>query len=67
MLIGLIPDVHQSTHFIKMVKENIDHLDKLVFLGDYVDNWQSSILWYIPENNPINIISKIISNILCIK
>lgn len=61
MLIGLIPDVHQSTHFIKMVEENIDHLDKLVFLGDYVDNWQSSILWHIPENNPINIINKIVS------
>lgn len=61
MLIGLIPDIHQSTHFIKMVENNIDHLDKLVFLGDYVDNWQSSVLWHIPKNNPINIINKVVS------
>ncbi len=61
MLIGLIPDIHQTTHFIKMVEENIDRLDKLVFLGDYTDNWQSEILWYIPQHNPINIINKVVS------
>ena len=61
MLIGIIPDIHQTTHFIKMVKDNIDHLDKLVFLGDYVDNWLENLWWQIPEHNPINIINKIVS------
>ena len=60
MLIGIIPDVHQTIHFMKMVETNINHLDKLVFLGDYVDHWYSNLWWHICEHNPINIINKII-------
>lgn len=61
MLIGIIPDVHQTTHFIKMVEDNINRLDKLVFLGDYVDNWLEKIWWHIPEHNPVNTINKVVS------
>lgn len=61
MLIGIIPDVHQTTHFIKMVEDNISRLDKLIFLGDYVDNWLEQPWWNIPEHNPINVINKIVS------
>ena len=61
MLIGIIPDVHQTTHFIKFVEDNINHLDKLVFLGDYVDNWLENLWWQIPEHNPVNIINKVVS------
>ena len=59
MIIGIIPDIHQTTHFIKMVEKNINHLDKLVFLGDYVDNWLENLWWNTPEHNPINIINKV--------
>lgn len=59
MIIGIIPDIHQTTYFLKMVKDNINHVEKLVFLGDYVDNWYSNLWWYIPEHNPINIINTI--------
>lgn len=61
MLIGIIPDVHQTTHFIKMVEENINRVDKLVFLGDYVDNWQAEKWWNVSSNNPINIVNKVVS------
>lgn len=61
MLIGIIPDIHQTTYFNKMVEDNIDHLDKLVFLGDYVDNWEAKKWWNIPSHNPINIVNKVIS------
>ena len=61
MLIGIIPDVHQTTLFIKMVENNINRLDKLVFLGDYVDNWLEKIWWHDPEHNPVNTINKVVS------
>ena len=61
MLIGIIPDVHQTTLFIKMVENNINRLDKLVFLGDYVDHWVSKLWWHDPEHNPVNIINKVVS------
>ena len=61
MLIGVIADIHQTLHFIKPVEKNIGRLDKLVFLGDYVDHWYSKLWWHIPEHNPINIVKKVIS------
>jgi hypothetical protein len=61
MLIGIIPDIHQTTHFIKMIEQNINHVDKIVLLGDYVDHWYYQLWWNIPEHNPINIVNKIVS------
>lgn len=61
MLIGIVPDVHQTTFFIEMVENNINHLDKLVFLGDYVDNWEAEKWWNISIHNPINIVNKVVS------
>lgn len=61
MKIGIVPDVHQTTYFIDWLEDNIDSLDKIIFLGDYVDNWSASLWWRIPEHNPINIVNKIIS------
>ena len=38
MKIGVIPDVHGSTHWEKNI-ENFKDCDKIVFLGDYVDSF----------------------------
>lgn len=40
MKILVIPDVH-GTHHWEIAKEKINEVDKVVFLGDYINNWES--------------------------
>ena len=60
MKILLIPDPHQTTIGIEFAKENIGSVDKVIVLGDYVDNWESKKMLDIPENNPLAIIDKFV-------
>lgn len=39
MKILIIPDIHGEKHWKKNFLENIDKVDKCIFLGDYVDNF----------------------------
>lgn len=41
LLVGVIPDLHGHDTWKKFVNENM-HLDKFIFLGDYVDNRNGS-------------------------
>lgn len=59
MKVLVIPDVHQTAKGIQYAKEHIDEVDKVVFLGDYVDNWDSKEYWVSTENNPIHIIEEL--------
>jgi len=34
-----VPDVHQSNHWRKLLTIDLNIIDKIVFLGDYFDNW----------------------------
>jgi hypothetical protein len=36
-----VPDIHQSTHWRKLLKIELDTIDKIVFLGDYFDCWEN--------------------------
>jgi hypothetical protein len=36
-----VPDIHQSTHWKKLLKIGLNTIDKIVFLGDYFDNWEN--------------------------
>jgi hypothetical protein len=40
MKIAAIPDPHGTHHWEKIISR-IDEFDKIVFLGDYVDNWHN--------------------------
>lgn len=41
----IIGDVHHTTHWKQMVENNIDSVDRVVFLGDYFDSWTSDDDW----------------------
>ena len=41
MKIICVPDIHQTTHWKKTIPL-LESVDKIVFLGDYVDNWVNS-------------------------
>ena len=40
MKIAVIPDQHQHTHWKKIIPR-IDEFDKIIFLGDYFDDWKN--------------------------
>lgn len=42
MRVLVIPDIHGSIHWKKNFVENIDKVDKCVFLGDYVDSFNEN-------------------------
>ena len=46
MKILIIPDVHGRSFWRDAVKENIDDVDKIVFLGDYLDPYQDEGVKY---------------------
>jgi len=39
MKIICVPDIHQTTYWEKLVKFDLNKIDKIIFLGDYFDNW----------------------------
>lgn len=41
MKVLIIPDIHGSNHWKKNFLDNIDKVDKCVFLGDYVDSFNN--------------------------
>jgi predicted MPP superfamily phosphohydrolase len=41
MKIICVPDIHQSNHWRKLLKIDLNTIDKIVFLGDYFDNWEN--------------------------
>jgi predicted MPP superfamily phosphohydrolase len=53
MKIIAIPDVH-GTHHWEKAKERINDCDKIIFVGDYVDNWVNE--WPDQMDNLLNII-----------
>lgn len=61
MKVLVIPDPHQTRVGIEKAKAEIDNVDKVVVLGDYVDNWESEEWWNIPELNPLNTIKEWVS------
>ena len=54
MKIAIIPDIHGTTHW-RHAKKNIDNYDKIIFLGDYFDNWIPK--WPEQMDNARNIIT----------
>lgn len=60
MKILCIPDVHQTRVGLNYSKEHINDVDKIVCLGDYVDNWDSDKLWD-TDCNPLKIIKDWVS------
>jgi len=53
MKVIVVPDPHQTTHWRK-VRDHIDSVDKVIFLGDYFDTWKNK--WPHQINNVSNII-----------
>jgi UDP-2,3-diacylglucosamine pyrophosphatase LpxH len=53
MKILAIPDVH-GTHYWEKAKDRLDDYDKVIFLGDYVDNWVNK--WPDQMDNLLSII-----------
>lgn len=69
----IIPDVHCRNFWRKAVYDNVPNVDKVIFLGDYLDPYQNEI-----ENNPVsmecsyfgdfdNIIGLMLNDILSLK
>jgi predicted MPP superfamily phosphohydrolase len=54
MKIICVPDIHQSNHWRKLLKIDLNTIDKIVFLGDYFDNWENE--WPYQGENFENII-----------
>src|SRR5574344_1686724 len=44
MKVFVIPDIHLTNFWIKAAEDNIDNVDKMVFLGDYIDSENSNII-----------------------
>lgn len=42
MKILVCGDIHAKLHIIKKITKIVDNYDKIVFLGDYVDDWNAS-------------------------
>lgn len=57
MKVLIIPDIHQIRVGIDYAREHIDEVDKVVFLGDIVDNWESEKWYDTTTYNPINVIN----------
>jgi hypothetical protein len=36
-----VPDIHQSNYWAKLLKIDLNTIDKIVFLGDYFDHWEN--------------------------
>jgi hypothetical protein len=49
-----VPDSHQSNHWRKLLKIDLNTIDKIVFLGDYFDCWENE--WPYQGENFENII-----------
>jgi predicted MPP superfamily phosphohydrolase len=54
MKIAVIPDQHQRSYWKKIIPR-INEFDKIVFLGDYFDDWNNK--WLHQMNNFLNIIN----------
>jgi hypothetical protein len=54
MKIICVPDIHQSTHWRKLLEIDLNTIDKVVFLGDYFDCWENE--WPCQGENFENII-----------
>lgn len=57
MKILCIPDPHQTLAGLDYAKAHIGEVDKIVCLGDYVDNWDSDMMW-LTKFNPLKIIGE---------
>jgi predicted phosphodiesterase len=44
MKVFVIPDIHQTDVWVKAAEENISKVDKMIFLGDYVDSFHANEL-----------------------
>lgn len=58
MKVLIIPDVHQTTNGLRVIEEQINNIDKVVILGDMVDNWDAVKWWDTEKHNPIVILDK---------
>jgi hypothetical protein len=54
MKIICVPDIHQSKHWRKLLEIDLNTIDKVVFLGDYLDYWENE--WPCQGENFENII-----------
>lgn len=59
MKILIIPDIHQTPETVDAIEKNIDKVDKVVLLGDIVDNWEADEWWDVKERNPLTIINRV--------
>lgn len=59
MKVLFIPDVHQTYEGLEYAKKHVDEVDKIVFGGDYVDNWESEN-WWTTNQNPLKVIDAIL-------
>ena len=46
----VVPDVHGRTFWKQPVNKYIDQVDRVVFLGDYLDPYRNEDIEYTPEN-----------------
>lgn len=65
MNVLVIPDIHQGLKAVEIIeteylKDKTGAADKIVFLGDLVDEWTSDKLWS-TEQNPLKVISRIVN------
>lgn len=58
MKVLTIPDPHQSRQGIIYAKEHINEFDKIIAVGDFVDDWQSKEKWISPLLNPKKIVKE---------
>src|SRR5574344_997377 len=61
MKILVIPDTHQNLQHNELIIKSLDNneVDKVIMLGDYVDDWKSKPFWFEEEHNPINVLNKL--------
>lgn len=65
MKVLVIPDIHQSLTAIDYIYENYIHssqgdANRIVFLGDLVDDWESKELWMNHQRNPVTMVNTLI-------